>query len=164
MGYTNAPIAADKAPTAITEPTPTPAPPEPASGPADRLTLVGATALVVGSIVGVGIFNLPSSLAPYGADHARLDGVDDDWGAYLAEAVRVVVTTDATRTHVWHRQRAGIRERVVLLDYRLGVMWRSSPAGCSRSRSSSTSARRGSGRFCWHWSASGSSRSSISPA
>jgi APA family basic amino acid/polyamine antiporter len=28
--------------------------------------LVGATALVVGSIVGVGIFNLPSSLAPYG--------------------------------------------------------------------------------------------------
>ena len=28
-----------------------------------RLGLVGATALVVGSIVGVGIFNLPSSLA-----------------------------------------------------------------------------------------------------
>jgi APA family basic amino acid/polyamine antiporter len=34
--------------------------------PADRLGLTGATALVVGSIVGVGIFNLPSSLAPYG--------------------------------------------------------------------------------------------------
>jgi basic amino acid/polyamine antiporter, APA family len=31
-----------------------------------RLGLVGATALVVGSIVGVGIFNLPTSLAPYG--------------------------------------------------------------------------------------------------
>src|SRR5579871_4166558 len=31
-----------------------------------RLSLLGATALVVGSIVGVGIFNLPSSLAPYG--------------------------------------------------------------------------------------------------
>jgi APA family basic amino acid/polyamine antiporter len=31
-----------------------------------RLSLVGATALVVGSIVGVGIFNLPSALAPYG--------------------------------------------------------------------------------------------------
>jgi basic amino acid/polyamine antiporter, APA family len=30
------------------------------------LRLTGATALVVGSIVGVGIFNLPSSLAPYG--------------------------------------------------------------------------------------------------
>jgi basic amino acid/polyamine antiporter, APA family len=30
------------------------------------LGLTGATALVVGSIVGVGIFNLPSSLAPYG--------------------------------------------------------------------------------------------------
>jgi basic amino acid/polyamine antiporter, APA family len=31
-----------------------------------RLGLVGATALVVGSIVGVGIFNLPTSLAGYG--------------------------------------------------------------------------------------------------
>lgn len=31
-----------------------------------RLDLVGATALVVGSIVGVGIFNLPTSLAGYG--------------------------------------------------------------------------------------------------
>jgi APA family basic amino acid/polyamine antiporter len=38
--------------------------PEPeASG---RLDLIGATALVVGSIVGVGIFNLPTSLAGYG--------------------------------------------------------------------------------------------------
>jgi basic amino acid/polyamine antiporter, APA family len=33
---------------------------------APGLGLTGATALVVGSIVGVGIFNLPSSLAPYG--------------------------------------------------------------------------------------------------
>jgi len=32
----------------------------------NRLSLMGATALVVGSIVGVGIFNLPASLAPYG--------------------------------------------------------------------------------------------------
>ena len=31
-----------------------------------RLSPLGATALVVGSIVGVGIFNLPSALAPYG--------------------------------------------------------------------------------------------------
>jgi APA family basic amino acid/polyamine antiporter len=31
-----------------------------------RLSLAGATALVVGSIVGVGIFNLPTSLAAYG--------------------------------------------------------------------------------------------------
>jgi basic amino acid/polyamine antiporter, APA family len=31
-----------------------------------RLNLTGATALVVGSIVGVGIFNLPASLAPFG--------------------------------------------------------------------------------------------------
>jgi APA family basic amino acid/polyamine antiporter len=35
-------------------------------GAAGRLGLNGATALVVGSIVGVGIFNLPSSLAGYG--------------------------------------------------------------------------------------------------
>jgi basic amino acid/polyamine antiporter, APA family len=34
--------------------------------PSAGLGLTGATALVVGSIVGVGIFNLPSSLAPYG--------------------------------------------------------------------------------------------------
>jgi basic amino acid/polyamine antiporter, APA family len=38
--------------------------PEATSG--NQLNLLGATALVVGSIVGVGIFNLPSSLAPYG--------------------------------------------------------------------------------------------------
>ena len=66
MSHTKAPIAAGRPPTAITEPTSASAPSEPGSGPADRLTLVGATALVVGSIVGVGIFNLPSSLAPYG--------------------------------------------------------------------------------------------------
>jgi basic amino acid/polyamine antiporter, APA family len=40
-------------------------PPAPAEAPG-RLGLNGATALVVGSIVGVGIFNLPSSLAGYG--------------------------------------------------------------------------------------------------
>jgi APA family basic amino acid/polyamine antiporter len=38
--------------------------PDPAAG--GRLGLTGATALVVGSIVGVGIFNLPSALAGYG--------------------------------------------------------------------------------------------------
>jgi basic amino acid/polyamine antiporter, APA family len=37
-----------------------------AAQPAEGLGLTGATALVVGSIVGVGIFNLPSSLAPFG--------------------------------------------------------------------------------------------------
>ena len=59
--------AVTKAPTRA--PTPAPAPP-PAQAPeatsGNRLSLLGATALVVGSIVGVGIFNLPSSLAPYG--------------------------------------------------------------------------------------------------
>jgi APA family basic amino acid/polyamine antiporter len=44
---------------------PQPAQPETTTAPA-RFGLVGATALVVGSIIGVGIFNLPTSLAPYG--------------------------------------------------------------------------------------------------
>jgi APA family basic amino acid/polyamine antiporter len=48
-------------PVEVSEPVPTAA-----AQPSGRLTPVGATALVVGSIVGVGIFNLPSSLAPYG--------------------------------------------------------------------------------------------------
>ena len=50
---------------------PAPPPPPLEAGPSAtsgsrRLNPLGATALVVGSIVGVGIFNLPSSLAPYG--------------------------------------------------------------------------------------------------
>src|SRR3954454_3685794 len=49
----------------LTEPTPA-AVASPAARTSERLTPVGATSLVVGSIVGVGIFNLPSSLAPYG--------------------------------------------------------------------------------------------------
>ena len=52
----------EKRPEEAPEATPTLTPaPEPA-----RLGLVGATALVVGSIVGVGIFNLPTALAAYG--------------------------------------------------------------------------------------------------
>src|SRR5215218_5541655 len=51
-------------------PTPVSAAPGPAPAsaakPADGLGLTGATALVVGSIVGVGIFNLPTSLAAFG--------------------------------------------------------------------------------------------------
>ncbi|MBV8577824.1 MAG: amino acid permease [Acetobacteraceae bacterium] len=43
-----------------------PAAPPSTAEPTRRLGLSGATALIVGSIVGVGIFNLPSSLAPYG--------------------------------------------------------------------------------------------------
>jgi basic amino acid/polyamine antiporter, APA family len=49
----------------LTEPT-LAAAASPAARTSERLTLVGATSLVVGSIVGVGIFNLPASLAPYG--------------------------------------------------------------------------------------------------
>lgn len=49
----------------LTEPTPAAAA-SPAARTSERLTPVGATSLVVGSIVGVGIFNLPASLAPYG--------------------------------------------------------------------------------------------------
>ncbi len=48
-------------------PAPTPTPEaEPSATSGHGLSLPGATALVIGSIVGVGIFNLPSSLAPYG--------------------------------------------------------------------------------------------------
>ena len=52
-----------KAPVSASAPPPVPAP---AATSGDRLSPLGATALVIGSIVGVGIFNLPSSLAPYG--------------------------------------------------------------------------------------------------
>ena len=49
-------------------PAPASAPASPASPaePAEGLGLSAATALVVGSIVGVGIFNLPTSLASFG--------------------------------------------------------------------------------------------------
>jgi len=40
--------------------------PSPSSGPARGFSLTVATALVVGSIIGVGIFNLPTSLGVYG--------------------------------------------------------------------------------------------------
>jgi APA family basic amino acid/polyamine antiporter len=51
----------------VTSPRPAPVPASaPASKPADGLGLSAATALVVGSIVGVGIFNLPTSLAVFG--------------------------------------------------------------------------------------------------
>jgi basic amino acid/polyamine antiporter, APA family len=53
------------APTEVTERAAATAPSRAAQR-AGGLGLTGATALVVGSIVGVGIFNLPSSLAPYG--------------------------------------------------------------------------------------------------
>jgi|SRR4051812_19343550 APA family basic amino acid/polyamine antiporter len=45
------------------QPTAAPAPP---AKPADGLGLSAATALIVGSIVGVGIFNLPTALASFG--------------------------------------------------------------------------------------------------
>jgi APA family basic amino acid/polyamine antiporter len=47
------------------EPARTPEPP-PSADTGTRLNLTAATALIVGSIVGVGIFNLPTSLASYG--------------------------------------------------------------------------------------------------
>jgi basic amino acid/polyamine antiporter, APA family len=61
-----------KEPAKAPPPPPPPPPPAVTSGKGSAVTsgkgfnLVGATALVVGSIVGVGIFNLPASLAPYG--------------------------------------------------------------------------------------------------
>jgi APA family basic amino acid/polyamine antiporter len=67
------PMSATAPPTPVrpagSAPAPTPAPAPTAAGrPASdgRLSPVGASALVVGSIVGVGIFNLPSSLSSYG--------------------------------------------------------------------------------------------------
>jgi APA family basic amino acid/polyamine antiporter len=53
---------------AVTVPVaPAPVPPgAPPEEPRGRLNLTAATALIVGSIVGVGIFNLPTSLASYG--------------------------------------------------------------------------------------------------
>jgi APA family basic amino acid/polyamine antiporter len=64
MAYTEPRRAAAKPPAAPEKP----AMPEATSsdGGSGRLSLMGATALVVGSIVGVGIFNLPTSLAAYG--------------------------------------------------------------------------------------------------
>jgi len=58
-----------KTPEGIRRPAPPPPPApdaKPAAASGHRLSLPGATALVVGSIVGVGIFNLPTALAPYG--------------------------------------------------------------------------------------------------
>jgi APA family basic amino acid/polyamine antiporter len=52
--------------TTVKSPTPPAAPTAPAEPEPHRLGLVSATALIVGSIVGVGIFNLPTSLAAYG--------------------------------------------------------------------------------------------------
>jgi basic amino acid/polyamine antiporter, APA family len=63
---TNSRAAADAAAPAAPAAGVTDQAPAPAPGQARLLGLSGATALVVGSIVGVGIFNLPSSLAPYG--------------------------------------------------------------------------------------------------
>ena len=51
---------------ALKGPSPKSDAPAPAAPSGHRLGLLGASALVVGSIVGVGIFNLPSALAPYG--------------------------------------------------------------------------------------------------
>ena len=39
---------------------------DPVGGQAHRFGLTSATALIVGSIIGVGVFNLPTSLATYG--------------------------------------------------------------------------------------------------
>ena len=49
--------------TQVEVPAVTPSRPSPEATSGNRLSLVRATALVVGSIVGVGIFNLPTSLA-----------------------------------------------------------------------------------------------------
>ena len=91
-----------------------------------RLSPLGATALVVGSIVGVGIFNLPSALAPYGPITLVSMGLTTIGALALGVAVRVVGPPDAgSRWAVCLcargvRKRPGLRERLVLLDNRLG--------------------------------------------
>jgi basic amino acid/polyamine antiporter, APA family len=67
MGYIRTATTEPRKGPSVAAPAPEPGPAaEPSATPVNRLSLLGATALVVGSIVGVGIFNLPSSLAPYG--------------------------------------------------------------------------------------------------
>ncbi len=65
VGATAAKSGASASWSAPTESEASPASPAPAK-PGGLLGLTGATALIVGSIVGVGIFNLPTSLAGYG--------------------------------------------------------------------------------------------------
>jgi basic amino acid/polyamine antiporter, APA family len=72
LSYTQTSTASPIATTELTKPAPPVVPAPPPEGrklsatSGNNLSLLGATALVVGSIVGVGIFNLPSALAPYG--------------------------------------------------------------------------------------------------
>jgi hypothetical protein len=70
------------------------APASPAN-PADGLGLSAATALVVGSIVGVGIFNLPTSLAAFGPIGLISMGADDYRRDRPRDALRRAVAAHA---------------------------------------------------------------------
>src|SRR6516165_10807009 len=95
--------------------TPTGGPTRPASGPAEegpphQFGLPAAMALIVGTIIGVGIFNLPTSLAFYGP--ITLISV-----ALTTVGALVLALLFAALSR---RQPAGVRERLVVLDHRVG--------------------------------------------
>ena len=85
-----------------------------------------ATALIVGSIIGVGIFNLPTSLSAYGPISLVSMGLTTRRRAGPCPAVRRAVPPLAGRRRAVRlrpgglRQRARLRQRLVVLDHRLG--------------------------------------------
>ena len=91
-----------------------------------RFGLPQAIALIMGSIIGVGIFNLPTSLAGYGPITLVSMGADDRRRAGAGAAVRRAVAAAAGRRRTVRvragrvRQPARLRQRVVVLDHRLG--------------------------------------------
>ena len=90
------------------------------------LGLPQATALIVGSIIGVGVFNLPGSLSAYGPISAGVDGAGHRRCAGSGRAVRRPVQTAARRRGPVRilargvRERRRLHERVVVLDHRVG--------------------------------------------
>ncbi len=125
----------------------------------------------MGSIIGVGIFNLPTSLARLRPDQPRVDGPHDRRRGRARAVVRGAVaaacppTAGRTRTR---GSRSGTgsasRTRGRTGSRRGPATPRSQSAGCSTSRCSSTRATTSSARSCSCSSACGSRRSSTSRA
>ena len=91
------------------------------------LALPQATALIVGSIIGVGIFNLPYSLAAYRADQPGRDGARPPSARWPSRCMFAALSRRLPAdggpyayARVGVRQRRRLHERVVLLDHRLG--------------------------------------------
>ena len=112
-----------------------------------RVRSAVAMALIVGSIIGVGIFNLPTSLAGVRPDHAGLDGADDGRRPRAGAAVRRAVAPAAGRRRAVRVRAGRVRQRARASPTpgRTGsppgrATPRSRSAGCCTSRSSSTRA------------------------